>query len=268
MLIECTQNGYKEYRAMKGLDKIYSIEQLILIAIWRSFHPNEQILGLHQLFLRKLTPTETMSRHNINLVLMTGLVKVSDRYDEPGLFLSIKGGKPYFTAIRSADRKLRIQAASKSEIDSDEQLGKLLDLVFDLLSATIVEYVKFFSDREKLTVLRFDYKSPALRVFFENLSLSQTFMLFWRSVKNCAEEQRSIEFNQIVDRAYGYFEYYSSAGKEIQSYPRPKLIRRSQLEKIVFFELLGLEEDPDLLPNIHEFFIDRTTSRYPAGNFT
>ena len=158
-MLECTQNGYKEYRAMKELDKVYSNEQLILIAIWRSFHPNEQILGLHQLFLRKLTPTETMSRHNINLVLMTGLVKVSDRYDEPGLFLSIKGGKPYFTAIRSADRKLRIQAASKSEIDSDEQLGKLLDLVFDLLSATIVEYVKFFSDREKLTVLRFDFES-------------------------------------------------------------------------------------------------------------
>lgn len=266
ILIECTQNGYKEYLAMKGLANIYSIEQLILIAIWRSFHPNEQILGLHQLFLRKLTPTETMSRHNINLALRAGLVKVSDRYDEPGLFLSIKGGKPYFTAIRSADRRLRLQAASEFEIDPKEQLGKLLDLVFDLLSATIVEYVKFFSDREKLTVLKFDYKSPALRVFFENLSLSQTFMLFWRSVKNCAEEQRSIEFKHIVDRAYGYFKDYSSAGKEIQSYPRPKLIRRSQLEKIVFFELLGLKEDPDLLPNIHEYFIGRAQFQHSTGH--
>lgn len=152
---------------MRRLDKIYSNEQLILIAIWRSFYPNEQILGLHQLFLRKLTPTETMSRHNINLVLRTGLVKVSERYDEPGLFLNIKGGKSYFTAIRSADRKLQIQATSRSKVDSDEKLGKLLDLVFDLLSATIVEYVKFFSDREKLTVLKFDYKSPSLRVFLK-----------------------------------------------------------------------------------------------------
>lgn len=250
---------------MNGLDKIRSNEQLILIAIWRSFHPNEQILGLHQLFLRKLTPTESMSRHNINLVVRTGLVKVSERYDEPGLFLSIKSGKSYFTAIRSADGKLRIPACSKSEMDLHGQSGQLLDLVFDLLSATIVEYVKFFSDREKLTVLKLDYRSPSLRIFFENLSLSQTFMLFWRSVKNCAEEQRSIEFNKIVDRAYGYFEYYSSTGKEIPSYPRPNLMRRSQLEKLVFFELLGLDGDPDLLPNIHEFFIDRTKFQHSAG---
>ncbi len=251
---------------MNRLDKIHTTEQLVLIAIWRLFHPHEQILGLHQLFLRKLTPTETMSRNNINLVVRSGLIKVSDRYDEPGLFLSIKGGKSYFTAIRRTDGKFRIQARSKSEIDLHRQSGKLLDLVFDLLSANIVEYVKFFSNREKLIVLKFDYKSPSLRVFFENLSLSQTFMLFWRSVKNCAEEQRSIEFNQIVDRAYGYFEYYSSVGKEIPSYPRPKLMRRSQLEKTVFFELLGLEEDPDLLPNIHEFFIYWTKSKYPVAD--
>lgn len=236
---------------MISLTKIQSIEELLIFAVWKSFHPNETVLSLHQLLLRRLTPTERMSRHIVNRLLQKGLIKVTTPGTESGLFLQIRSGKSYFTAIRPcpySTRELDLSVVSKVEDD-------LLDLVFALLSSTLVEYVRHFSSKEKLEVTGLNYDEPSLRPFFEDLSLSQTFMLFWRSVKFSAEEQQSVDFKKIIEDANRFFEQYCAAGKEIKPYPRPTFLVRSQLEKIIFSDLLKIETNPDLLSNVHEYFV-------------
>lgn len=239
------------------LNKKHSKESLLINAIWRSFQSGENIISLNQLFLRKLTPTESMSRQCVVLLLRSGLIKVSDRCDEPGIFMGFRGGRSCITAVRSPDVKFDLTEISKSWRSFDADSEVLLDLVFDLLSSTVVEYVKYFSARENLTVSDLNYNIPALRFFFENLSLAQTFMLFWRAIKNSAEEQCSVGFETIIDRAYQYFEHYCNTGKEIKTYPRPGVLGRSQLEKIIYFDVLKIESDPDYLPNIYEYFYSR-----------
>ncbi len=232
---------------------IHLKEHLVLTAIWQCFHSNETILSLHQLMLRRLTPTEAMSRHYIGVLLRLGLIKPSDVLDEPGIFLSIKGGKSYFTAVGALTEPAPTLSRSALTTNYRASHASLLEIIFELLAANVVEYVKYFAEREQLNVKGLDYKSPSLRIFFENTSLSQTFMLFWRAIKSSAETQRSVNFEHIVVLAYQFFEDYCSSGKEIKPYPRPRGMAQSRLEKIIFHDVLNIRNDPDLLPNIHEY---------------
>lgn len=241
---------------MTASEQLHLKEYLVLSAVWQSFHFNETILSLHQLLLRRLTPTEAMSRHYIMLLLRLGLVTASDLPDKPGMFLSIRGGKTYFTAVRvSAEPPFLLDRRTLTR-NRRTAHSSLLEIILELLAANVVEYVKYFADKEKLNIEGLDYKSSSLRIFFENISLSQTFMLFWRAIKNCAETQRSIHFNQIIDLAYQYFENYCSSGKEITPYPRPRSMGQSRLEKVIFCDILMIKSDPDLMPNVHEYLTE------------
>lgn len=233
-------------------------EQLVLTAIWQSFHSNETILSLHQLMLRRLTPSHSLSRHYVNLLLRVGLIKASNVLDEPGIFLSIRGGKWYLTAVRASAEQPPFINWGTLVTEHHAVKSSLLEIIFELLAATLVEYIKYFADKEQLSIEGLDYDSSSLRIFFENISLSQTFMLFWRAIKSSAEMQRTINFSEIVARAYQYFEHYCASGREIKTYPRPRWMGQSRLEKIIFYDILKIRCDPDLLPNIHEYLFERS----------
>ncbi|PUA27465.1 MAG: hypothetical protein B0W54_12890 [Cellvibrio sp. 79] len=233
--------------------------ELVLAAILQSFHKNETILSLHQLILRRLTPSEAMSRHYINLLLHLGLVKASSLFDEPGIFLSIRGGKSYFTVVPATAEPTSVLNWKAPAMNHHAAQTSLLEIIFELLAANLVEYVRYFANKERLNIEEIDYKSPSLRIFFENISLSQAFMLFWRAIKKSAEVRpRTIKFHEIVELAYQFFEHYCALGKEIKPYPRPRSMGQSRLEKVIFYDILRIRCDPDLLPNIHEYLYERS----------
>lgn len=236
-----------------NIDKPSSLrEQIVTQAIWNSFCGQESLLSLHQLLLRRLTPTEAMSRECISSAITSGQIRVASGVDEPGLFISMKHGKIYFIAVQNSqhrnDREIR-----KTEPWSLSEEEDLLEFVFNLLSANVIEYAKYFALRGNIQLSNLDYRTPSLRVFFENLSLSQTFSLFWRSVKSFSDQNSMVNFSEVAVRANDFFEHYCRSGKEIKAYPRPTMLVMSQVEKVLFSDWLGLAQ-PDFQPNIYEYF--------------
>src|SRR3546814_18921942 len=81
-----------------------------------------------------------------------GLIKPSDVLDEPGIFLSIKGGKSYFTAVGALTEPAPTLSRSALTTNYRASHASLLEIIFELLAANVVEYVKYFAEREQLHV--------------------------------------------------------------------------------------------------------------------
>lgn len=220
---------------------------ILYAALCLCFNPEDKSLTTAQLISRGFAPSEELCRYYLAKLIKSGKIetRLSRKY-QPRLFMRIPKKeldilRPSIPISMLNQEIIRsIQHARASVLESAEQRACKNEMVLEVLAGECIEYSLFYGVINNLKIKKPDPFNPRLHLLLMEISLSQVFMLIWRSLKEFDREDkktRTIDFSELMESTYEFYLSYTRSNFRIDHYNRPKSLKTSKLAGILLADL-------------------------------
>ena len=220
---------------------------IIFAALCFCFNPEEKSLTVAQLISRGCAPSEELCRYYLAKLIKSGKIdaRLSRKY-QPRLYMGIPKReldilRPSIPISMQNQAIVRsVQQARESVLKSAEQLAEKNEMVLEVLAGECIEYSLFYAVINNLKINNPDPFNPRLQLLLMEISLSQVFMLIWRTLKECDREDiksRTIDFSELMESTYEFYLAYTRSNFKIPHYNRPKSLKTSKVAGILLADL-------------------------------
>jgi|GEM_PF-4821202 len=216
---------------------------ILFAALCLCFNPEEKSLTTAQLISRGYAPSEELCRHYLAKLIKSGKIdtQLSRKY-QPRLYMGIPKKeldilRPSIPISMLNQEIIRsIQQARALVAESAEQRACKNEMVLEVLAGECIEYSLFYGVINNLKIKKPDPFNPRLHLLLMEVSLSQVFMLIWRSLKEFDRENlkiRTIDFSELMESTYEFYLSYTRSNFRIPHYNRPKSLKTSKIAGIL-----------------------------------
>lgn len=200
-----------------------------------------------QLISRGFAPSEELCRHYLAKLIKSGKIEtqLSHKY-QPRLYMGIPKKeldilRPSISISMLNQEIIRsIQHARASILESAEQLAYKNEMVLEVLAGECIEYSLFYGVINNLKIKNPDPFNPRLHLLLMEITLSQVFMLIWRSLKEFDREDKkiiTIDFSELMESTYELYLAYTRRNFKIPHYNRPKSLKTSKVAGILLSDI-------------------------------
>lgn len=220
---------------------------ILFAALCLCFNPDEKSLTASQLISRGFAPSIELSQYYLAKLIDSGKIdtQLSLKYQQ---HLHTQISKKELDILRPSiststlnqEIVRSVQQARAYALESPEKLAEKNRMVLEVLAGECIEYSQFYGVINNLKIKNSDPFNPRLHLLLIEISLSQVFMLIWRSLKEFNRKNiknRTVDFSELMEESYEFYMFYTRRNLEIPHYNRPKSLRTSKVAGILLSDI-------------------------------